>query len=42
MPPLTGHAEWLWFLQVVPAQPPNTGMVDTLDEAKAALAARYE
>jgi hypothetical protein len=33
---------WLWFLQVVRAPPPNKGIADTLDEAKAALAKRYE
>ncbi len=34
--------KWLWFLQVVSAPPPNQGIADTLDEAKAALAKRYE
>ncbi len=33
--------KWLWFLQTVPAPPPNNGVADTLDEAKAALAKRY-
>jgi hypothetical protein len=34
--------KWRWFLQTVPAPPPNQGMADTLDEATAALAKRYE
>ena|SRR5258708_5570557 len=29
--------KWLWILQVVRAPPPNKGIADTLDEAKAAL-----
>lgn len=33
---------WLWFLQVERTPPPNTGMANTLEEAKAALARRYE
>jgi hypothetical protein len=37
-----GEPKWRWFLQTVPAPPPNQGMADTLDEAKAALAKRYE
>jgi hypothetical protein len=37
-----GDLKWLWFLQVVPAPAPNQGIGDTLDEAKAALAKRYE
>ena len=37
-----GELKWLWFLQVVPAPAPNQGMADTLDEAKAALAKRYQ
>ena len=37
-----GDPKWLWFLQIVPAPPPNQGIADTLDEAKAALAKRYE
>jgi hypothetical protein len=35
------EAKWLWFL-TLPAPPPNTGMADTLGEAKVALAKRYE
>ena len=34
--------KWLWFLQVEGAPPPNKGIADTLDEAKAALAKRYQ
>jgi hypothetical protein len=30
--------KWLWSLQVARAPPPNQGIADTLDEAKAALA----
>jgi hypothetical protein len=37
-----GDIKWLWFLQTVPAPLPNQGIADTLDEARAALAARYE
>jgi hypothetical protein len=37
-----GDIKWLWFLQTVPAPPPNQGIAETLEEAKAALAARYE
>jgi hypothetical protein len=33
--------KWHWLLQTVPAPPPNSGMADTLDEAKAAFAKRY-
>jgi hypothetical protein len=33
-----GDPKWLRFLQTVPARPPNQGIADTLDEAKAALA----
>jgi len=34
--------KWLWFPQIEGAPPPNKGIADTLDEAKAALAKRYE
>ena len=34
--------KWLWILQVVRAPPRNKGIADTLDEAKAALAKRYQ
>jgi hypothetical protein len=34
--------KWLWSLQGARAPPPNQGIADTLDEAKAALAERYE
>lgn len=37
-----GEMKWLWFLQTDPAPPPNSGMADTLDEAKAAFKKRYE
>ena len=37
-----GDIKWLWFLQTVPAPVPNQGIADTLEEARAALAARYE
>jgi hypothetical protein len=37
-----GDIKWLWFLQTVPAPPPNQGIADTLEEARAALGARYE
>jgi hypothetical protein len=39
---LRGEPKWRWFLQTVPAPPPNGGLANTLDEAKAAVAARYE
>ena len=40
----TIHAgpKWRWFLQTVPATPPNKGVANTLDEAKAAFKVRYE
>jgi hypothetical protein len=34
--------KWLWSLQVARAPSPNQGIADTLDEAKAAFAKRYE
>jgi hypothetical protein len=34
--------KWLWSLQVARAPPPNKGIADTLDEAKSALAKRYQ
>ena len=36
-----GEAKWRWFLQTEPAPPPNQGMADTLDEAKAGFKRRY-
>jgi hypothetical protein len=36
-----GEPRWRWFLQTVPAPPPNQGMADTLDEAKAWFKRRY-
>jgi hypothetical protein len=35
-------ANWCWFLQVMGAPPPKSGIADTLDEAKAEIAAAYE
>jgi hypothetical protein len=37
-----GEIKWLWFLQTMPAPPPNQGKADTLDGAKAALVKGYE
>jgi len=44
-----GEPKWRWCLQQIPEAgpgspiaPPNQGMADTLDEAKAAFAKRYE
>ena len=37
-----GEMKWLWFLQTLPAPPPNQGIEDTLDDAKVALVRRYE
>jgi len=34
--------KWMWFLQILGAQPPLTGSTDTLDDAEAGIAARYE
>ena len=39
---LLGVFKWRWFLQTVPATPPNEGVAGTLDEAKAAFKKRYE
>ena len=46
---IIGKPKWRWFLQQIPEAgpgrpipPPNQGMADTLDEAKAAFAKRYE
>ena len=39
---IQGKTKWRWFLQTMPAPPPHNGVVDTLDEAKAALVKRYE
>ena len=38
-----GEMRWRWFYQTQgnPAPPPNSGVCDTLEEAKAALAERY-
>jgi len=40
--PVQDDLKWLWFLQTVSAPPPNQSIADTLEEAQAALAARYE
>jgi hypothetical protein len=37
-----GEMKWVWCLQTDPAPPPNTGVADTLDDAKAAFKKRYE
>jgi hypothetical protein len=38
-----GETKWRWFLQSGPGVPqPNAGEADTLDEAKEALAERYQ
>jgi hypothetical protein len=39
---LQAGLKWHWSLEVAPASAPNQGIADTLDEAKAALAKRYE
>jgi hypothetical protein len=46
---IIGKPKWRWFVQQIPeagpgrpVPPPNQGMADTLDEAKAAFAKRYE
>jgi len=39
---LQAGLKWHWSLEVAPASPPNQGIADSLDEAKAALAKRYE
>jgi hypothetical protein len=36
-----GDIKWLWFLHV-PAPAPYQGIADSLEEARVALAARYE
>jgi hypothetical protein len=37
-----GVAVWLWSLQAGPAQPANGGVVDTLEQARAAVSRRWE
>jgi hypothetical protein len=46
---ILGKPKWRWFVQQTPEAgsarpipPPNQGMADTLDDAKAAFAKRYE
>jgi hypothetical protein len=36
-----GEPKWRWFLQTVPAPPPNSGVTSTLEEAKAEFKRRY-
>jgi hypothetical protein len=38
---IQGKWRWLWFLQTVPAPSPNSGVVNTLEEAKADFKRRY-
>jgi hypothetical protein len=38
---VSGEAKWLWFLQTEPALPLNSGMADTLEEAKVQFKRRY-
>jgi len=38
---MAGGPKWVWLLQMAPVPPPNEGVADTLDEARAALAKRY-
>jgi len=38
---LLGEFKWRWFLQVVPATPPNQGVAETIEKAKAAFKKRY-
>jgi hypothetical protein len=46
---IIGKPKWRWFLQQIPEAgpgrpipPPNQGVADTLEEAQAAFAKRYE
>ena len=39
---LPAGVRWRWFLHIMGAPLPNSGAADTLDEAKGAIAARYE
>jgi hypothetical protein len=39
---IQGEWRWLWFLQTVPAPPPNQGVADTLGEAKAEFKRHYQ
>jgi hypothetical protein len=38
---LRGEPKWRWFLQTVPAPPPNSGVAETLGPAKAEFKRRY-
>jgi hypothetical protein len=39
---IKGEPKWMWFLQTEPAPPPNSGKVDSLEDAKAAFKRRYQ
>jgi len=39
---LQAGLKWHWSLEMAPTSPPNQGITDTLDEAKAALVKRYK
>jgi hypothetical protein len=36
-----GEPKWRWFLQTEPAPPPNSGVVNTLEQAKSEFKRRY-
>jgi hypothetical protein len=36
-----GVAQWLWSLQIEPPHPANSGVVDTLEQARTAVSARW-
>jgi hypothetical protein len=38
---IRGEPKWMWFLQTEPAPPPNSGIANSLDAAKAAFKRRY-
>jgi hypothetical protein len=40
--PIHGEPKWLWFIQTEPAPPPNSGVTDTLEDAKADFKKRYQ
>lgn len=37
-----GVPKWLWSLQIGPTQPASSGVADTLEQARAAVARRWE
>ena len=39
---IQGDQKWLWFLQAEPTPPSNSGIADSLDEAKAQFERRYQ